>query len=122
MSYKYSRYTLFRMIKACQKTEDGHYWTAFMPDLLLVEGRVKDSEYFYSREMFAKKMYFTERDVDIFMSKEALDVDELEFAQVSEKFFETNKDIGNLDVTMKLYQESFTVGELIDCFVFKYSY
>lgn len=119
MSFKYSRTTLSKIIRHSNQTKDEFYWCPFIHTILLEPGSCQDNDYFYNRDLFEKKLYFTEYDLQLLMEKEEIQgFDQIYYKQKSEKFFNTNEELVNLEVYDRVPKNVFTVGELIDTFEF----
>ena len=67
--YNLSRVELVKLIKSSNKTFDGNYWFPRFLELNFEKGKQSDSDYYYDREYFKYKMYFTRKDIEIFLSK-----------------------------------------------------
>lgn len=119
-TYKYTRKTILSLIRGGKKTKDGHFWCPYVFDLIELMGDVSDKDYFYPRRMFGSKLYWTELEIEMFMARENLNLDINTVNVNAVKFYETNKNLINFELNMKLYKMNFTLAELIDCFEFKY--
>lgn len=115
--YKYSREEIVKIVKQCKKTKDGYYWCPKFRFLNLDVGNNKD-DYYYNREMFRFKMYFSDNELNVYLSKDRLDYNFLDFYRKSCRFYETNKNIDSLDIDDYVIGKKFKLGELIDCFEF----
>lgn len=117
MLYAYSRDDIVRTIRDCECTSDGIYWCPYVWDKLMREGLLDDSIYAYKREMFEKKMYFTENDIDLFLSeKKIFNLDELNYYNKSKRFSSINDDLKNLSIYDYVPNKLFTLEELLDCY------
>lgn len=116
-TYRYSREEIVEIIKKCDKTKDGFYWCPKFRILNIDEGDKKD-DYYYNRELFRFKLYFSDDEINLYLSKDRLDYNFLDFYRKSTRFYETNKNIVSLNINDYIAKKKFKVGELIDCFEF----
>lgn len=115
--YRHSREEIVKTIRNCEKTKDGFYWCPKFRILNLDVGNIKD-DYYYKRELFEYKMYFSEKEIGVYLSKERLDYSFLDLYKKSQRFYENNKNIQSLNINDYVFKNKFKVGELIDCFEF----
>lgn len=98
-------------------TNDGYYWYPNFININLKEGNEKDYEYYYPRELFKYKLYFSRYELKIYLSKIKLDYDIDDMYRKSIKFYENNISLININnINKKLPNVDFTLNELIDCF------
>lgn len=117
MSYMITRTKIYKLIRRCRQTGDGFYWCPVVRFLLDIEGPYVDT-YYYPRELFIKKMYYSEYDLDMFMSKEEMDVNESEYWNDEEMFYDTNKELTSFEVYDNVVGQKFSIGELVDNYEF----
>lgn len=116
-NYALSREDILHIIKKEKKTKDGNYWAPKIMNIMLIKGKVKDTEYYYERSLFKNKMYFSPIDIEIFLSKEPFsDLDIDEWSKKTLRFYETNKELADFDVNEYLPSQDFSVAELIDMY------
>lgn len=117
--FRYTRQKLMKIINKCRISSEGVYWCPFLIDLIELEGEISDDEYFYPREIFYKKMYFSEEDLEIFLSKTEKKLEINEYMHKNLNFYYTNQDILNLEIYDKI-NNLYTISELLDMYEFKY--
>lgn len=120
--YNLSRTELVKLIKSSNRTLDGNYWFPRFLELNLEKGKQNDTGYYYEREYFKYKMYFTRNDIKTFLSKKKVrkfDIDEL--YRKSCMFYDTNKELFTLDINDFIPGRDYKLCELIDCFEYIYS-
>ena len=115
--YENSREENVKYIKKCEKTKEGYYWC---PDFLnknLNEGGLNDDEkYFYDRDLFKYKMYFSEEEINVYLSEKMCEFDIDQMYRKACLFHETNKELKKNKIKDKVGNYLFTLEELIDCF------
>jgi len=119
-----SRKELVELIKKSPQTKDGYYYFPRFKNLILQQGKEKDTGYFYDRCLFQNKMCFHEEDFKVFLSKRKMKIDfQLEHF-IDTKLEEALKGIEFLALDDKLYGKDYTLGELIDTTIYltKYKY
>ena len=115
--YKYKRYEIVEKIKKEKKTPDGYYWCPFFLEINLDDNGLNfDDEYFYDRELFKYKMYFSEIELDVYLSKNMCMFDVDDMYRKSCLFHESNKSLVNHKLTEKVDNYLCNVMELIECF------
>lgn len=113
--YKFSREDIVKIIKTKDKTEDGHYWFPDFDDFNELKGNKEDS-YYYSRDMFKHKMYFTDEDIQLYTAKKKKNTD-IDFKyRKAVRFYEINKELKSFNVNDIVPPNKFTVAELIDAY------
>lgn len=118
MNYKTSRYSIYQTIIHQDKTKDGYYWTPWS-NKLIFETRKKidksEKDFFYPREMFTKKMYFNDKDLDLFMAKKEINDAILDnYIGNNCSFYDTHKDLLNKNLKDIVGKYSITVEDIID--------
>lgn len=118
--FKFSREEIVKMIEEkCEKTKDGIYWTPTISAYLSVRGLSEDKKYYYKREDFLDKVYFTSMDFQYFLSKKKLDTYTFNMMkEIDKKFICNNYDTFGLKIKKKVKPYDFTVEELLDTYVF----
>ena len=114
--YKLDRNDIINLIKNNQKTRDGNYWYPYFDEINEEKGKKNDCDYYYPREMFKHKMYFTDEDVELYLSKEKKDINMDAKYRKSLQFYETNKELKSLNISDLVLPNEFTVEELIDSY------
>lgn len=116
--YRFSRKEIVDMIKKCEKTKKGIYWTPNISPYLSAEGLTEDKRYYYKREAFSNKVYFTEEDIKYFLATKELDnyIFNL-MRKIDQNFIENNYDTFNLRLKNKVVPYDFTVAELLNSFI-----
>lgn len=116
--YLLNRQELIDMIYKAPKTQDGIYYFPRFKILSNLQGKYNDSEYFYSRDIFKKKMCFSATDIKLFLSKkeEICDINLISF--IDNKLEDTLKGIEFLDLKDKIPNNDFTLEELIDTCIY----
>ena len=101
-----------------KKTNDGFYWYPSFIYENSLEGNCKDYEFYYPREMFKFKLYFSEDDIKAYLSKKKIDNFDIDFMfRKSIQFYDNNKELKKYkNINIKLPGVEFTLNELIDCF------
>lgn len=115
-NYKFTRENVVKQITSFDEaTRDGHYWFPLFDEINEEKGENLD-DYFYPREMFKHKMYFTKEDIRLYLSKrkERINMD-VKYRKAL-RFYETNKELKRFNVKDIVPPNEFTVGELIDAF------
>lgn len=115
-NYKFTRENIVKQITSFDEaTQDGHYWFPLFDEINEEKGENLD-DYFYPREMFKHKMYFTKEDIRLYLSKrkERINMD-VKYRKAL-RFYETNKELKRFNVKDIVPPNEFTVGELIDAF------
>lgn len=117
MLYAYSRDDIVQTIRDSERTSDGIYWCPYIWDKLMREGLIDDAIYAYKREMFEHRMYFTESDIELFLSERKIfNLDELSYYNKSKRFSSTNEDLKKLSIYDTIPNKLFTLEELLDCY------
>ena len=70
--YIFSRKDIVSLIKKNEKTKDGNYWYPDLINIILIKGKIDDNIYFYERSLFKYKLYYSELDIQLFLSEEPL--------------------------------------------------
>lgn len=112
------RKELVDMILKAPKTPDGFYFFPRFKILVLLPGPYGDNEFFYSREIFKKKMCFSITDIKLFLARKemATDLNLLNF--IDQKIEDTLKGYEFLSINDKIPKTEFTLGELIDTCIY----
>lgn len=118
--FKFSREEIVKMIKEkCERTKDGIYWTPNISAYLSTKGFTEDKDYYYPREDFFNKVYFTKLDFDYFLAigrKNNYIYDLMH--EIDKKFLETNYDTFGLKLKQKVKPYDFNVEELLNNYIF----
>lgn len=114
--YKFNRNDIINLIKAQKKTNDGHYWYPNFDDINEMKGNENDDEYYYARELFKHKMYFTVADIEIYLSKKKMKVNIDVKYRKALRFYEINKELKKFKIDDIVPPNEFTVAELIDSY------
>lgn len=119
-TYLLSRTEITSIIKGCPKTKNGFYWCPRFLELVFLNGPVIEDDYFYDRELFINKLYFSNEDLKAFNSKKGLNFD-IQFMKLkSNRFYEINGNLRTLQIKDKIYKELYTLEDVIDCFEMRY--
>ena len=118
--FKYSREEIVKMIKEkCERTKEGVYWTPNISAYLATKGLCDDKDYYYEREGFLNKVYFTKIDFEYFLSNERKNnyyYDTMK--EIDKKFIENNYDTFGLKLKNKVKPYDFTVEELLNSYIY----
>lgn len=115
---QYSRKELVDIVLKSPKTEDGHYFCPRFKALVLSPGEIKDSDYYYDRDLFKRKMVFSISDVKLFLSPKEMDYDLNLMSITDTKMEETLKGIEFLALSDIVPNTTYNLEELIDTCVF----
>lgn len=118
--FKFTREEIVKMIEEkCEKTRDGIYWTPNIAAYLTIRGLTDDKKYYYKREDFFNKVYFTKIDFTYFLSTKKLDAYTFNMMkEIDKKFICNNYDTFGLTLKKKVKPYDFNVEELLDTYVF----
>ena len=122
--FKFSREEIVKMIKErCERTKDGIYWTPGIYIYLSGKGLCEDEKYYYKREDFYNKVYFTKIDFEYFLAKDVKNNRIYDMMKaIDEKFIENNYDTLGLKLKQKVKPYDFKLYELLDNYIYtKYS-
>lgn len=115
--FKFDREEIINNIKKTKKTNDGHYWYPKFLEMNEQQGD-KDDDYYYSRDLFRYKMYFTDKDIDLYLSKKRKNINmDIKYRKAL-RFYETNKELKNFNVDDIVPPNSFSIGDLVDAYEF----
>ena len=118
--FKFSREEIVKLIKErCERTTDGIYWTPDIAAYLSTKGFTEDKDYYYPREDFLSKVYFTKLDFDYFLATERKNnyIYDL-MREIDNKFLENNYDTFGLKLKQKVKPYDFNVEELLNNYIF----
>ena len=115
---QYSRKELSDLILKSPQTEDGHYFCPRFKALVLAPGEIKDSDFYYDRDIFKRKMVFSISDVKLFLSPIEMDFDLNLMSITDTKMEDVLKGIEFLDIKDTVPNTTYTLEELIDTCVF----
>lgn len=115
---QYSRKELADIVLKAPQTEDGYYYCPRFKALVLAPGEIKDSNYYYDRDLFKRKMVFSINDIKLFLSPKEMDYDLNLLSIMDTKLEEIIKGIEYLDIKDIVPQTTYTLEELIDTGVF----
>lgn len=118
--FRFSRQEIVKLIQEkCERTKDGIYWTPNISAYLSTRGFSEDIDYYYPREDFLDKVYFTKTDFDYFLSKERKNNYIYEnMRAIDKKFIENNYDTFGLKLKQKVKPYDFNVEELLNNYIF----
>lgn len=119
IEYEYCREQIVENILCDgKKTNDGFYWYPNFSYENLLEGNCKDYEFYYPREMFKFKLYFSKSEIEAYLAKNKINNFDIDFMfRKSIQFYDNNKNlIEYKNINKKLPNVEFTLNELIDCF------
>lgn len=119
-----SRQELVTLIKKSQKTHDNYYYFPRFKELALIQGGVRDTDYFYDRRIFCDKTCFSEPDIKAFLSTKSMKYDTELSRFIDNKLIDALNGYEYLQVNDKIPNRSYTLGELIDTSIYfiKYKY
>lgn len=119
-----SRKELVDLIKRSPRTKDGYYFFPRFRALILLEGDIRDTGYFYDRLMFKDKMCFDENDIRMLIAKKKVSVDIDLIRMIDTKIQSTLKGLEFLYIKDKIPGGDYTLEELIDSTIYfvKYKY
>lgn len=120
----FSRKELVELIKKSPQTKDGYYFFPRFKNLVMQQGKEKDTGFFYDRCLFKDKMCFHEDDLKVFLSKKKVKYDMQLEHFIDSKLQEALKGIEFLSLKDKLLDKDYTLEELIDTTIYitKYKY
>ena len=118
--FKYSREEIVKMIKEkCERTKEGIYWTPNISAYLTTRGFCEDKDYYYEREGFFNKVYFTKIDFEYFLSPERKNNYSYDMMkEIDKKFIENNYDTFGLKLKNKVEPYDFNVEELLNSYIY----
>lgn len=115
--FKFDRNEIINIIKKKKRTKDGHYWCPEFMQMNELKGN-KEDEYYYARELFRYKMYFTEKDIDLYLAKKKKNANmDIKYRKAL-RFYDTNKELTKFKVDDIVPPNAFTVSELVDAYEF----
>lgn len=119
-----SRKELVDLIRKAPITKDGHYFFPRFKVLVLLEGGIKETGYFYDRSIFRDKICFDEDDIRMFCAKKKVNLDIDLKRIIDNKLNETLKGLEFLHLKDIIPSSSYTLEELIDSTIYliKYKY
>lgn len=119
-----SRKELSDMIRKAPKTKDGFYFFPRFRVLILLEGDIKDTGFFYDRIMFKDKICFDETDLKMLNAKKKPAIDADLRRIIDMKLNEVLKGLEFLHIKDRIPGTDYTLEELIDNTVYlvKYKY
>lgn len=118
--YKFSRTEIIEQLIVEERTKDNNFWFPFFWNFAKKKGKKKDLNYIYSRDMFIHQMFFTPREVAMFLET---NVENFDISQIlwlknrNRKFYLVNKELKHLSI-YNTVNGQFSLEELIDCFNF----
>lgn len=120
LGYKFSREEIVNMIKEkCEKTKDDIYWTPNISVFLLQRGLSEDKKYYYPREDFYTKVYYTQLDFDFFLATKPINNYIHSMMQkIDESFNNNNYDTFGLKLKHKVKPYDFNVEELLNNYIY----
>ena len=122
MSYLFSREYIISIIrKKSEKTKDGYYFYPFFNFINCLKGNINDKDYYYNRYIFYNKYYFTDNDINIYLSKKNLDIDLFEYQKKINNFYEIIKNIKIKDLFSNIDGYLYNMNDIIDNYEFKYN-
>ena len=113
-----SRTELKDLILKAPRTTDGYYYFPRFPILLLAEGRIKDTGYYYDRSFFKDKICFDEIDLKMLTAKKKIAVDNELRHFIDIKLKEAIDGYSCLDLQDKIVNQDYTLEELIDTCIY----
>lgn len=113
--YKLSREDIVKLIKSEETTKDGHYWYPYFDDLNEIKGQ-KEDNYYYPREMFKHKLYFTNEDIELYLAKKKMNINMDVKYRKGIRFYDINKELKNLKLNDVVPPNQFSISELIDAY------
>lgn len=117
-NYKYTREEIIETIKKKnEKTKEGYYWCPYFIEMNMDENGLNcDDKYFYDRDVFKYKMYFSEKEMEAYISEKVCFVNIDDMYRKSCLFHETNYELKDHKLKDKVKNYLFNVEELIECF------
>ncbi len=119
--YKYSRNKLIELIKKSPKTCDGYYCCFKFPEYNLKKGDINgeyDKNYYYKRELFKNKICFNEYEINCYLAKNKIGLDENKMQFIDDNLKNIIQDFNNIKLEDIIPNESYNLGELIDTSIF----
>lgn len=114
---EFTREFIYRDIrKKFRKTKNGFYWYPMINSVLFAKGLINDNDYFYPRSMFANFLYWTDKELELFVAKKKLETDIANLCRIKNMFYSNNFDMITLELKDKVLPYSYTVEEVIDAF------
>lgn len=120
----FSRKELVELIRKSPKTHDGYFFFPRFKNLVLSQGKIKDTGYFYDRCLFEEKMVFTEEEIRLFLAKRKIKFDTQLMHYIDLKLKDTLFGMEFLELKDKIAGKDYTLEELIDTTIYliKYKY
>lgn len=119
-----SRKELVDLIQKAPRTKDGFYFFPRFRVLVLLEGDIKETGYYYDRIMFKDKICFDEVDLRMITAKKKPVID-IELRRIIDnKITEVIKGLEFLQLKDRIPGTDYTLEELIDntIYLVKYKY
>ena len=115
--YCLSRKEIINIIKRKDKTSDGYYYFPDFNILNELKGNIVDVNYYYNRNIFKNKVYFTDYDINLYLSEKKIeDFDYDEYRAIYDKFYDIFKEFKILNLKDKIPNEENTIENLIDTY------
>lgn len=117
--YRFTRQELVDKIKACcKKTKDNIYWIPKITPFISLKGLNEDRKYFYNRDEFSKKIYFTDYDFLYFLTEKPLNRHIYAvMKKIDDAFLNNNYDTIGLELKQKVLPFDFTLEELLNNYI-----
>lgn len=116
--YRFSREEIVKLIQEkCERTRDGIYWTPNISAYLCSKGLCED-KYYYQREDFLNKVYFTPLDFEYFLTTDKKNNYIYDTMKAIDKnFINNNYDTFNLKLKNTVKPYLFNLEELLDNYI-----
>lgn len=119
IGYRFTRQEIADKIKSCcKKTKDGIYWIPKITPFISLPGLNEDNKYYYERQEFARKLYFTDFDFLYFLAEKPLN--NYIYAimkKIDSSFLDNNYDTIGLELKQKVSHYDFTLEELLNNYI-----
>ena len=123
ISYKYTRSEFTKLIRKCPKINSYTYWIVSIQDCLFkydINESYDENKYFYKRNNFANKYFFTIDDIMVFNSIDEIQgLDIKQYNKLNDEFYLANKDLifDILPLNHRWYNNNFTKKEALSAYL-----
>ena len=117
--YRFTRQELVDKIKKyCKKTKDNIYWITKITTFISLKGLDEDKKYYYPRDDFKDKVYFTTLDFIYFLAEKPINEHVFSLMKkIDQSFLTINYDTIGLELKQKVTPYDFTLEELLDNYI-----
>ena len=118
--YKYTREEIIHKIQNTNKTTDGYYFAKDFNQMNENKsGNILDKGYYFNRNEFKNKYIFSEKDIELYLSKDKEDLNQLiRMQSFDKKIYEVIYEFINFELNSQLPSYPFTLNELIDTTIY----